>query len=132
MDPCEVLSPTELTDLGFDPTTAELDDAGVLYSCRVKSSTDAQMRTWIQFDPEFALDELNFSNYEQSDTEIGGLRTFLLKSTLDERSCQLSMELGHRSSASVSVTWAENTEQACEVAREVAEAVEPKLPREPS
>ncbi|AUS81151.1 DUF3558 domain-containing protein [Actinoalloteichus sp. AHMU CJ021] len=130
--PCEVLDDNQITDLGFDPTTADFTDVGLLYTCQY---TVAPMETplmSIGLDADRALDELNLTNFNSTEHQVGPLRALLITDDRDPTMCQISMELAETAHVTVRVSWAESQEAACEAAERVAAVVEPELPREQS
>ncbi|WP_016701478.1 DUF3558 domain-containing protein [Actinoalloteichus spitiensis] len=128
--PCEVLDDNQITDLGFDLTTAQFDDVGILYACRYRTAPGETPLMSIGLDADWALDELNLTNYDSTDHQVGPLRALLITNDTDPNMCQISMELGETAHATVRVSWAESQEAACEAAERVAAVVEPELPRE--
>ncbi|AUS79613.1 DUF3558 domain-containing protein [Actinoalloteichus sp. AHMU CJ021] len=130
--PCEVLDDNQITDLGFDPTTAEFEDVGIIYWCRYRAAPMETPTMTIGLDADWALDELNLTNYNSTEHQIGPLRALLITDDRDPTMCQISMELAETAHATVTVSWAESQEAACEAAERVAAVVEPELPREQS
>ncbi|WP_030228011.1 DUF3558 family protein, partial [Actinoalloteichus caeruleus] len=130
--PCEVLEDNQITDLGFDPTTAQFDDVGILYMCLYRPAPLENPLMSINIRSDRALDDLNLANYNTADHQVGPLRALLITDDSDQNRCQISMELGETAHATVAVSWAESQEAACEAAERVAAVVEPELPREQS
>ncbi|AUS79614.1 DUF3558 domain-containing protein [Actinoalloteichus sp. AHMU CJ021] len=130
--PCEVLDDNQITDLGFDPTTAEFDDVGVAYMCLYRPAPLESPLMSINIDRDWALDELNLTNYNSTEHQVGPLRALLVTDDRDPSMCQISMKLSESAHATVAVDFAESQEAACEAAERVAAVVEPELPREQS
>ncbi|AUS81150.1 DUF3558 domain-containing protein [Actinoalloteichus sp. AHMU CJ021] len=130
--PCQVLDDNQVTDLGFDPTTAEFDDVGVAYMCLYRPAPLESPLLSINIDKDWALDELNLTNFNSTEHQVGPLRALLITDDRDPSMCQISMELAETAHVTVRVSWAESQEAACEAAERVAAVVEPELPREQS
>ncbi|WP_418155715.1 DUF3558 family protein [Actinoalloteichus caeruleus] len=130
--PCQVLDDNQVTDLGFDPTTAEFDDVGVAYMCLYRPAPLESPLLSINIDKDWALDELNLTNFNSTEHQVGPLRALLITDDRDPSMCQISMELSESAHATVAVDFAESQEAACEAAERVAAVVEPELPREQS
>ncbi|MCP2331999.1 hypothetical protein G443_002269 [Actinoalloteichus cyanogriseus DSM 43889] len=77
-----------------------------------------------------ALDDLNLTNFNFVDYQVGPLRALLITDDREPNKCQISMELGESAHATVIVSLTESREEACESAERVAEVLEPELPRE--
>ncbi|WP_245588659.1 DUF3558 domain-containing protein [Actinoalloteichus caeruleus] len=128
--PCEVLDAEQVADLGFDPSTADFEDVGVIYAC---SYTVAPLETpllSINIRVDRALDELNLTDYNLTEYQVGPLRALLITDDREPNKCQISMELGESAHATVVVSFTESREEACESAERVAGVLEPELPRE--
>ncbi|WP_245533621.1 DUF3558 domain-containing protein [Actinoalloteichus spitiensis] len=128
--PCEVLDDGQIIELGFDPATADFADFGVVYMC---SYTVAPLETpllSINIDRDVPMGELNLSDYNLAEHQVGPLRALLITDDREENKCQISMDLGESAHATVVVSFTESREAACESAERVAQVLEPELPRE--
>ncbi|WP_083886620.1 DUF3558 domain-containing protein [Actinoalloteichus spitiensis] len=128
--PCEVLDDDQVADLGFDPSTAEYDDAGILNLCQYTVGPVETPLMSINIGVDQALDDLNLTNFNSTDHQVGPLRALLITDDRDPNKCQISMEIGESSHVTVRVMLAESQEAACETVERVAVLVEPELPRE--
>uniref|UniRef100_UPI00037C2208 DUF3558 domain-containing protein n=1 Tax=Actinoalloteichus spitiensis TaxID=252394 RepID=UPI00037C2208 len=128
--PCEVLDDNQITDLGFDPATADFTDAGILYMCQYTVAPLETPLMSISIRGDRALDELDLTDFNSTDHQVGPLLALLITDDSDPNMCQISMELGENAHATVAISWAESQEAACEAAERVAAVVEPELPRE--
>ncbi|AUS79703.1 DUF3558 domain-containing protein [Actinoalloteichus sp. AHMU CJ021] len=128
--PCEVLDPVQVTDLGYDPSTADFEDAGLIFMCHYMAAPLEYPLLSINIGANQALDDLNLTNFNFVDYQVGPLRALLITDDREPNKCQISMELGESAHATVIVSLTESREEACESAERVAEVLEPELPRE--
>ncbi|AUS78017.1 DUF3558 domain-containing protein [Actinoalloteichus sp. AHMU CJ021] len=128
--PCEVLDDDQVANLGFDPFTADFDDAGILNVCQYTVGPVETPLMSINIGVDQPLDELNLTNFNAIDHQVGPLRALLITDDRDPNKCQISMELGENAHATVRVMFTDSREAACEAVERLAAAVEPELPRE--
>ncbi|WP_335334171.1 DUF3558 domain-containing protein [Actinoalloteichus caeruleus] len=128
--PCELLDDDQIIELGFDPSTAEFDDVGVVYMCQYTVSPVETPLLSINVDRDWPMDDLNLTNFNTVEHQVGPLRALLITDDREPNKCQISMELGESAHATVVVSFTESREEACESAERVAGVLEPELPRE--
>ncbi|WP_081893499.1 DUF3558 domain-containing protein [Actinoalloteichus caeruleus] len=132
MHPCEVLSDEQLDGIGLDPATATLDDVGVIYACNYRPGPGIRPSVALNLNAHSGLDELNLTNYEPEETQVGSLRALRITDSLDIEFCQFALDLNGEANVSVMVRGIRDggsTDEPCEMAERVATAVEPLLPR---
>ncbi|WP_081715175.1 DUF3558 domain-containing protein [Actinoalloteichus caeruleus] len=128
--PCGILADDQIIDLGFDPSTAQFDDVGILNLCQYRPAPSERPLMSINIGVDQSLDELNLTNFNAIDHQVGPLRALLITDDRDPNKCQISMELGENAHATVRVMFTDSREAACEAVERLAAAVEPELPRE--
>ncbi|WP_422647190.1 DUF3558 domain-containing protein [Actinoalloteichus caeruleus] len=129
MLPCEILSDEEMTALGFDPETATFDDVGLSYACSYRLSSGGLTLMAIDLNWKRSVDQLDLTNYTSEETSVGSLRALRIVEKSESEHCQMSVALSLQAHVTISVHYAGTAEQACELAEQVAAAVEPELPR---
>ena len=118
-DPCEVLNSvaaqlklTEIEEEGGDTCLAH-------YSSTVSFSLAAH--------PDLGIDEA--VGGEKSDITVGSRKAKLVKTPTTQSSCLVAIEVSPTSRVDVGTSANASLDEACEAARTIATAIEPKLPK---
>ncbi|MEU8416757.1 DUF3558 family protein [Amycolatopsis japonica] len=122
---CDLLEPTT-TPKGFDPPvveTAESDNGCVAQKRRYASVS-------IYLVPEAGIDQLSFGQGTKIPTKVGGRKAVEIPGDSGTEACTVAIAVTPNARMTASTSLNEGTnEEACALARELAVAAEPKLPR---
>ncbi|WP_337662206.1 DUF3558 domain-containing protein [Actinoalloteichus sp. AHMU CJ021] len=129
MLPCEILSDEKITALGFDPESASFDDVGLSYACSYRWPSGGLTLMAIDLNWKRSVDQLDLTSYTSEETSVGSLRALRIVDKPESEHCQMSLALSSQAHVTISVHYAGTAEQACDLAEQVAAAVEPELPR---
>lgn len=132
-DPCALLEPGDLTGYGEfrPPENGTLGGARVCsYQKKTATASDKGMVVGVNVRDNASIAQVRDTGRGVVDKEINGRKA---KESLDgvAPGCTLGLAVGDSSRVDVAVTAVESSEEACQVAEEVAtKAVEPRLPKQ--
>jgi Protein of unknown function (DUF3558) len=123
LDPCELLQPQEVTQLGLPPE-ARPDTVAGRAAC-FWAEPNANLGIYV--DPERGLADLNTNDATRvEDKTIGGHEARLL---MNADGCDVDLAVTEHSSVTISVLMFHHPSEGCSVAERAAALVAPRLPR---
>ncbi|RSD25813.1 DUF3558 family protein [Amycolatopsis eburnea] len=131
-DPCSLIEPGDLTGYGDfkAPENGTLGGARVCsYQKKTSSASDKGMVVGANVRDKATIDQVRDTGRGVVDKEINGRKA---KESPDgvAPGCTLGLAVGDASRVDVAVTAVDSSEEACQIAEEVAtKAVEPRLPK---
>ena len=129
IDPCDLLTPAERTQLGSLGEGERKDLGGIGCSWGASGSH----RVAIVLSDELSVDELPQPGEQVIDFTVNGRRGIKIpgsKQTGNSNMCDLGLEIGPRARALIVVTMVTGTaEEACQIGDQAAQVFEPKLPK---
>jgi hypothetical protein len=123
LDPCKLLQPQEVTQLGLPPE-ARPDTVAGRAAC-FWTKPDGNLGIYVE--PDRGLADLNTSRATRvEDKTIGSHAARLL---VKADGCDVDLAVTEHSSVTISVLMFDNPSEGCSVAERAAALVEPRLPR---
>ena len=130
IDPCTLLSSTERAQLG-NLGEGERNDLGGGIGCGWAAS--GSHRATVVLNDKLSLDDFAKPGDQVIDFTVNGRQAKKIpgnEKAATDNMCEIGLEIGPHARAHIVVNMADGTaEEACQLAEQVAQAVEPKLPR---
>ena len=130
IDPCTLLSSTERAQLG-NLGEGERNDLGGGIGCGWAAS--GSHRATVVLNDKLSLDDFAKPGDQVIDFTVNGRQAKKIpgnEKAATDNMCEIGLEIGPHARAHIVVNMADGTaEEACQLAEQVAQAVEPKLPK---